>query len=571
MSAGMETPPESRVLAPPLAVDQAARTGRPPVHPQQPEAGAAARSGSARRRERPPPYDAAPRVAIEGVLEEMLQSGERGGPGRRPGSSGTPHKLSRKYTELMAAMKEHLDSFRPGTSNRTKFKKVSAHQHLGFSLETTERNTAAYNGACWSRAGSAQSTRSRPHTGGAARAHPAAAEAENMTQQYLKEFVRVSKEAEEEVQRCPYPQKWHASHGGGTPPRSDLGDDGARRGRDVPEAYLEHIAAQQGAKQAAQYDRVREANPLDNAEALGTMFGEFQKFCEEIKQRAVDAGRDEDAAAVDQPEVQKTLLERFLDYNMATARSAVNTEGTGSPRAFARTFTNLPAGHGKAAPPRRTSLPTLDAALQSSQERVNSASSQRPKKHPRPRTAPAAAPPAARDTKIAMLMHAPAKSRYHQNLLHRQAAALREHHTTAAPPRRSPDPPVPPAAQPRSPLSDASESPTVQRAAAAPAEPPTYTDAPPNPHQPLPRRQEALMGQMQQHTAQHFRSLQRQQLRHQDKARMLFNRAPVSVRKKIIDRRYQRVMEDNGAGRSACLLFMPPPGDVSLPTHPQPQ
>eukprot|EP01065_Artemidia_motanka_P020062 TRINITY_DN24038_c0_g1_i1.p1 TRINITY_DN24038_c0_g1~~TRINITY_DN24038_c0_g1_i1.p1 ORF type:complete len:643 (+),score=231.86 TRINITY_DN24038_c0_g1_i1:61-1989(+) len=68
--------------------------------------------------------------------------------------------------------------------------------------------------------------------------------------------------------------------------------------------------------------------------------------------------------------------------------------------------------------------------------------------------------------------------------------------------------------------------------------------------------QRVLFRMMESHTVGHFVSLERQQVRHQGHSRLLFNRAPLSMRKRILQRRQAR-MERNPKERSACLLFLP--------------
>eukprot|EP01062_Namystynia_karyoxenos_P029296 TRINITY_DN2202_c1_g1_i3.p1 TRINITY_DN2202_c1_g1~~TRINITY_DN2202_c1_g1_i3.p1 ORF type:complete len:649 (+),score=195.68 TRINITY_DN2202_c1_g1_i3:70-2016(+) len=75
--------------------------------------------------------------------------------------------------------------------------------------------------------------------------------------------------------------------------------------------------------------------------------------------------------------------------------------------------------------------------------------------------------------------------------------------------------------------------------------------------------QSTLFQMMEAHTVGHFVALERQQVRHQSHSRLLFNKAPLRMRQRILAHR-QRRMEEAPQDRSACLLFLPQPAHAPL-------
>eukprot|EP01060_Flectonema_neradi_P012035 TRINITY_DN18960_c0_g1_i1.p1 TRINITY_DN18960_c0_g1~~TRINITY_DN18960_c0_g1_i1.p1 ORF type:complete len:509 (+),score=102.88 TRINITY_DN18960_c0_g1_i1:53-1579(+) len=302
------------------------------------------------------------------------------------------------------------------------------------------------------------------------------------------------------------------------------------------ELYLRHLATKQRQRVDESEQSTYERDP--NNEESGCdlkIFQEFKAFCESIKSRAKEAGREADVQSVDDFETQRVLFKKYITHHYNAAKEDVQKLSDDSD---CETIASV--GQQKQHPPNFK------------KQKPQAPSTAKFKVQPSPQ-------------RHALFMNTKDKQSAMTELLNRQQTvsylsdrlgqleavaseegteegeAIKEEMKRLFQTKQ--------AALCKTGLSrrDPSESPAERSKRIA------------NEIQTESQRQ--LFKMIEAYTLDHFSVLQRQQTRHQNHARYLFNRAPIGMRKNIISIRQNR-MEKQGNTQSACLLFMPPPRSV---------
>ena len=453
---------------------------------------------------------AQPRRRIEQVLgEKLVREEAQFAEDDNNAKPAIPvHQMSEKNQSLVDGLKGTLYGHFAGSHTASNFAEKYHLQHLNFTM-LTKKKAAEYV----------------PRVSSASVVKPGRSTPNKPTptlSTYLQDFVKTTRDNEAELKRKSHYQSTHKGLKG-----SCLAN--CVTSCCVDEVYLKRLADGIEADYEKAVETVLPHHPVESREVSSAIFTKFEVFCEQLKKRANDAGEHADAAAVDAEATRKVLLERFVSHHLDEAKAAVSGQTTPP----------------QSPPPPRKRLPRPHTAP--------------PKNRPSPPSTLSPSP-----TQLpGMLMHSRAKSDHLYSLMARQArttlVANQLQEEVAVLKKVREDGFKDDVAESEE-LIACLEADLAKMSTAGKELPGTRLRRERGLERSV-RAEKMLAEHMKVHTRRHFMMHNRQQVAHQEHARMLFNRAPPGAREKILNIRHDRVVSTEGVP-SASLLFMRPATQV---------
>ena len=518
-------PPSSDTIAPPLAVDN------DNIHLDSKQL-----DSSLQLPQRKKPYQ---RAAIEEILCEKIRLEEKKytvgsikQPALIPGYKRRPHSADTtlQRQQLLQNIKNEFDN-RNKPSEQNAFVEKFTLKHFGVKIET-EKIAASFNKKSL-----------RPKTSYPRTAHNTSNTSNNSTNN---SSVSNSSSNSNSVLRKIFER--HMRSAQRSADRKAALRPLEKHSETTNESYLRFLATKQQQRVTAGDVSSHSRDPNNsNSGCDSKIFNEFKSFCDNIKSRAKEAGREADVQSVDDAETQRVLFKKYLTHHYNAAREEFqppdDDEDASTTASFEQQQRGIPK---KNIFNSKKSKVSLDNP---SKLKVTKTNKSAPQQH-------------------ALLMNARDKQGAMHNLLERQFLVSyiteRLGQLQAVTPEEGTEEEVTIKEEIKRLFQTKKEA--LIRAGLSRRNP---SEAPSERTKRLLKEiqlesQQQLFHMIESYTLDHFSVLQRQQTRHQNHARLLFNRAPTGMRKNIISLRQNRI-EKQGNSRSACLLFMPPPESIKKP------